>query len=140
VANLTVYHYPACSTCRKALKWLAEQGIAYEPRNIVDEPPSARELARVLRLLARTGGPGTEAREQIRALFNTSGESYRSGRYKERLPHMDQQQALAALAADGKLIKRPLVVGEDLALVGFQEAAWRRALAVDARGQTDVVK
>jgi arsenate reductase len=61
-------------------------------------------------------------------LFNTSGESYRSGGFKDRLPQMSEAEALAALAADGKLIKRPLLIGEDFALVGFHEAAWRERL------------
>ena len=41
---------------------------------------------------------------------------------------MSKAEALAALADDGKLIKRPLVVGEGIALVGFKEAEWADAL------------
>ena len=59
---------------------------------------------------------------------NTSGESYRAGNFKDRLATMTDAQALAALAADGKLIKRPLVVGDGLALIGFREDEWAGAL------------
>lgn len=115
---LTVYQYPKCSTCRKALKWLDQNGIAYRSVDIVQSPPSRAELARAL----EQSGAG------LRAFFNTSGESYRSGGYKEKLATMSEADALRALSADGKLIKRPLLVGEDVTLVGFQEKAWADAL------------
>ena len=35
---------------------------------------------------------------------------------------------LKLLAADGMLVKRPLLVGDDFALVGFKEAEWERRL------------
>lgn len=115
---ITVYHYPNCSTCKKALKWLDQHGVAHERVDIVKQPPSSRQLADAL-----TQGPLA-----LRALFNTSGQSYREGNYKERLPTLSQSDALAALADDGKLIKRPLVLGEGIALTGFDEAAWKAAL------------
>ncbi|MDB4976929.1 MAG: arsenate reductase related protein [Myxococcaceae bacterium] len=114
---LTVYQYPGCSTCRKALKWLDEHGIAHERVHIVDKPPTRALLARAL----DQGLP-------MRALFNTSGQSYRDGNFKERLPKLSRDEALAALASDGKLIKRPIVVGADVTLVGFDESAWKAAL------------
>jgi arsenate reductase len=114
----TVYHYPNCSTCRRALKWLDEHAIAHTRVDIVLQPPSRALLSQVL---AQLGG-------NVRALFNTSGQSYRDGNFKERLPKLSEEQALDALAADGKLIKRPLLVATKLALIGFDEAAYRRAL------------
>jgi arsenate reductase len=116
---LTVYQYPKCSTCRKALKWLDTQGIAYEAVPIVEKPPSAAQLKQ---LIKQSGLP-------LRSFFNTSGESYRAGGFKDRLPGMSEAEAVAALAADGKLIKRPLAVAGSTVLVGFDEDAWRRALA-----------
>jgi arsenate reductase (glutaredoxin) len=115
---ITVYHYPGCSTCRRALKWLDAQGIAHERVHIVEQPPKKTELTRAL----KTSGLA------LRALFNTSGQSYRDGNFKERLPALTEAQALDALANDGKLIKRPLLLGDDVTLVGFDEAAWKRAL------------
>lgn len=114
--TLTVYHYPACSTCRKALKWLTDQGIAHQRVHIVEQPPTRAELDQALE------------RHGLRALFNTSGQSYREGNFKQRLATLSQDEALTALATDGKLIKRPFVIGPSLALVGFDEAAWRQAL------------
>jgi arsenate reductase (glutaredoxin) len=113
----TVYHYPACSTCRRALKWLDANGIAHERVHIVEQPPSVDQLERAVAL----GLP-------LRSLFNTSGQSYRDGNLKERLPTMSQGEALQALARDGKLIKRPLVLSAQRALAGFDEESWTRSL------------
>lgn len=115
---LAVYQYPRCSTCRDALRWLTAQSVRFESIDIVAAPPSVERLEQVL---AQSGLPMTR-------LFNTSGQSYRDGNYKERLKQMSRAEALAALAADGKLIKRPIVLGEDMALVGFDASVYQEAL------------
>ena len=109
---ITVYQYPKCGTCRKALKWLDAHGVTYTPIHIVDSPPDKDELER---LWKASGLP-------IRKMFNTSGQSYRQGGFKDKLATMSDDEALAALAADGKLIKRPVVDTGDVVLVGFKEA------------------
>ena len=108
----TIWQYPKCSTCRKAMKWLGDHHVELEAIDIVKSPPAASKLRA---LWKRSGLP-------IAKLFNTSGESYRAGGFKEKLATMSEDQALAALAADGKLIKRPLVEAGDAVLVGFDEA------------------
>ena len=118
MSKFRVYHYPQCSTCKKALKWLAAHDVSVELIDIVQHPPSKRELREAL----------TSGDLPIKKLFNTSGLSYREGKFGERLPTMSEAEALDALAADGKLIKRPLVLGKGFALVGFDEAAYRQAL------------
>lgn len=118
MSKLRVYHYPQCSTCKKALKWLAAHDAQPELVDIVKQPPTKRELREVL---ANAGVP-------LKKLFNTSGASYREGKFGERLASMTEAEALDALAADGKLIKRPLVIGKGFALVGFDEAAYRAKL------------
>ena len=115
--SVRVYQYPKCGTCRKALKWLDAHGVAYSAIDIVEAPPSPSALGA---LWKKSGLP-------IRKLFNTSGASYREGRFGERLASMSENEALAALAADGKLIKRPLVDGGSFCLVGFDEASYRQA-------------
>src|SRR5687767_3890913 len=119
--SITVYAYAKCSTCRKALAWLTQQGIEHRVVPIVEAPPSATLLARVLRV----------SKLPVKALFNTSGESYRAGGFKDRLPQLSEKEALAALAADGKLVKRPLLVADDFALVGFDQKAWQARLHGD---------
>jgi arsenate reductase len=110
----TVWQYPKCSTCRKALQWLRAHGVKAETPDITATPPSASKLGE---LWKRSGLP-------LARFFNTSGESYRAGGFKERLKSMSESQALAALAADGKLIKRPLVDTGTAVLVGFDPDAY----------------
>ena len=113
-----LYQYPRCSTCRKAIKWLDERGVPYEDTDLVASPPSLPALRDLHR---RSGLP-------LARFFNTSGESYRAGGFKDRLKTMSESQALAALAADGKLVKRPIVDSGKSVLVGFDEKAYARAL------------
>lgn len=115
---ITVYQYPNCSTCKKALKWLDAHGVAHTEIDIVASPPSRSELSRMWKA---SGLP-------LRKMFNTSGQSYREGGFKERLETMSEREALDALAADGKLIKRPLLDGGDFAIVGFDETAYANRL------------
>ena len=119
MTKIRVYHYPQCSTCKKALKWLASHDVAVDLVDIVQHPPSKAELREVLKT---AGVP-------LRKLFNTSGVSYREGGFGERLPNMSEGEAIDALAKDGKLIKRPLLLGKGVALVGFDEQAYRNSLS-----------
>lgn len=111
-----VYQYAKCSTCRKALKWLDGRGVDYSSVDIVTTPPKRVELSRAL----KSGVP-------LKKLFNTSGQSYRDGGWGQKLANVSEAQALDALAADGKLIKRPFVLHDDGFLVGFDEAAYESA-------------
>lgn len=119
MSKVRVYHYPQCSTCKKALKWLADHDVAVELVDIAKHPPSKRELREAL---VASGLP-------LKKLFNTSGASYREGKFGERLATMSEAEAFEALAADGKLIKRPLVLAKGVALVGFDEASYREKLS-----------
>ena len=110
--------YPKCSTCRKAQKWLDEREIPYTLRLIREENPTAEELRRWQQL---SGLP-------LRRFFNTSGLQYKALQLKEKLPAMSEEEQLALLAADGMLVKRPLLVGEDFVLVGFREADYAERL------------
>jgi arsenate reductase len=115
---LRVYAYKKCGTCRKALKWLTERGIDFEEIDITVKPPTKKELERALK----------EGELPLAKLFNTSGQSYRQGNFKSRLPAMSRAEALSALSQDGRLVKRPLVLGDGFALVGFDEARYRAKL------------
>lgn len=110
--------YPKCSTCQKAKKWLIEHNLSFEDRHIVEDNPSAEELAEWYR---RSGLP-------LKRFFNTSGMKYKELKLKDRLPEMSEEEQLALLATDGMLVKRPLVVGTDFVLTGFKEAEWKEKL------------
>jgi Spx/MgsR family transcriptional regulator len=118
VARPKLFHYPNCSTCKKAIKWLDAHGVEVEKIDIVERPPSKAQLKKVKEL----------ADLELRKLFNTSGQLYRGGGYKDKLPTMSEDEALSELAAHGKLIKRPILLGSDVALVGFKEADWKTRL------------
>ena len=115
--------YPRCSTCKKAKKWLDDHNVAHVDRHIVEEPPTAEELAT---WRERSGLP-------LRRFFNTSGTKYRALGVKAKLDAgMPDEEAYALLASDGMLVKRPVVVTDEGAgatvLVGFREKEWEEAL------------
>lgn len=111
--------YPKCSTCKKAKKWLDEHEIVYTDRHIVEENPSYEELKDWYQ---RSGLP-------LKKFFNTSGMLYKEMKLKDRLPAMSEEEQLKLLATNGMLIKRPLVVKEDMVLTGFKEAEWVEKLS-----------
>lgn len=110
--------YPKCSTCQKAQKWLDARGVAYELRNIKEQNPTADELRAWYKM---SGLP-------LKKFFNTSGQLYKSMALKDKLPGMTEDEMLRLLATDGMLVKRPLLITDELVLVGFREAQWESSL------------
>lgn len=102
--------YPKCSTCQKARKWLEEQGVSFEERDIKLNNPTEEELRT---WYARSGLP-------LKRFFNTSGLQYKALGLKDKLPTMSEEEQLALLATDGMLVKRPLIVDEHFVLTGFK--------------------
>ncbi len=115
---ITVYTYAKCSTCRQAVKWLESRGLAFDEKPIRETPPSPAELKR---MLAHQDG-------EIRRLFNTSGQDYREQQLAGKLPQLSETDALALLAANGNLVKRPFLLAPSTGLVGFKPDAWATAL------------
>ena len=113
--EVTVLCYSRCSTCKKAPKWLDENGIAYNERPIKEENPSKEELAEWYK---KSGLP-------LKRFFNTSGNLYKELKLKDKLPGMSEDEQLELLATDGMLVKRPLVVAGDIVLAGFKEEEWK---------------
>ena len=64
----------------------------------------------------------------MKKFFNTSGMLYKEMQLKDKLPGMSEEEQLKLLATDGKLVKRPLVVGDDFVLTGFEEAEWNEKM------------
>lgn len=115
--KLKVYEYGGCSTCRKALKFLDARKVAYEKIDITERAPSPAELKA---MLGHLGG--------VRKLFNTSGLVYKELKLSQKLPAMSEKDALALLASNGRLVKRPFVLGDGWGTVGFREEEWKRNL------------
>ena len=113
--------YPKCTTCQKARAFLDERGVTYTSRDIKLENPALDELRA---WYEKSGMP-------LRRFFNTSGLVYKSlGLNKDKLEAMSEDEQLALLAADGMLVKRPLLVGDEFVLVGFKQAEWEAKLGV----------
>ena len=113
--KLKVYEYSGCSTCKKALKFLDAKKVPYEKIDITAIPPSPSELKQ---MLAQVG--------ELRKLFNTSGLVYKEMKLSEKLSDMSEKDALALLAKNGRLVKRPFLLGDGFGLVGFKEEDWEK--------------
>ena len=106
--------YPKCTTCQKAKKWLDDNKIEYELRDIKLDNPTLDELT----------GWYKQSALPLKKFFNTSGLLYKSLDLKNKLTTMTDDEMLNLLATDGMLVKRPLLIGEDFVLVGFKESEW----------------
>ena len=115
---MTFLCYPKCTTCKKAQKWLDENQIAYDLRDIKEVNPTRSELETWYKA---SGLP-------LKKFFNTSGLQYKALNLKDKLPTMTEDEQLNLLSTDGMLVKRPLYITEDTVLVGFKEAEWEAKL------------
>lgn len=112
--SILFLQYPPCSTCKRARKWLDDHQISYEARHIKEQNPTVSELETWYK---KSGLP-------LKKFFNTSGNLYKEMNLKDRLPGMSEAEQLELLASDGMLVKRPIVVGDEVVLVGFREGEW----------------
>ena len=111
-------NYPKCTTCQKAKKWLDDNNISYESRNIKEENPTAEEIKKLWEI---SGLP-------LKKFFNTSGLLYKSMGLKDKLDSMSDEEKINLLATDGMLVKRPILADENTVFVGFKPAQWEEKL------------
>ena len=114
---MKVYQYEKCESCKKAIRWLNEKGIEHKLFPIREKTPSKKEF---LQMIKSHDG-------QLKKLFNTSSKDYRDPSVKERIPNLSQDQIIYLLQERGNLIKRPFLVGDELALQGFKPDLWEEA-------------
>ncbi|NJL49647.1 MAG: Spx/MgsR family RNA polymerase-binding regulatory protein [Leptolyngbyaceae cyanobacterium SM2_5_2] len=115
--DLTVYGIPNCGTCKKALQWLDQNGIAYEFVDTKLNPPGRDRVAEWVGALG------------AKPMRNTSGQAYRA--LGDEKQNWADEQWVDAFAQDAMLLKRPLFVRDGKAvLVGFraQDEVLRKAL------------
>jgi arsenate reductase len=116
--TIKIYEYDRCSTCRKALKYLDAKKKKYERVPIVEQPPTVSELKAMLGHLKANG-------KTFKNLFNTSGEQYRTLKIGDRIKAgMTEQEAIALLSKNGKLVKRPFLLTDKGGTTGFQVETW----------------
>ena len=117
VMTIQFFHYPKCTTCKKAQKWLNEHEVSYEEVHIADQPPTKEELTAIWQA---SGQP-------LKKFFNTSGMKYRELGLKDKLAEMTEDEQLELLASDGMLIKRPIVTDGKKVTLGFKEVDFEQA-------------
>jgi len=117
--SATLYWYAGCSTCKRALKHLQSAGVEPDVVELKTDPPSAQRLADL----------HERSRLPLKKFFNTAGQSYRQGGFKDRYDSMSDGERYAALAADGMLVKRPILDLGHAVLVGFRADDWDAARA-----------
>lgn len=110
--------YPKCTTCKRAKTWLDEHGLEYTDRHIKEANPTLAELKDWYQLSGLS----------LKKFFNTSGVLYKQMQLKDKLPQLSEQEQLELLASDGMLVKRPLLVLDDVVLVGFKPEQWAERL------------
>ncbi len=110
--------YPKCSTCKKAKKWLDDNNIEYDERNIVTQKPTKEELKKWI----------LDGKVEIKKLFNTSGNLYKELNLKDKLNDLGEDEKIELLSSNGMLVKRPLIVGDKLLIAGFKEDEWKENL------------
>lgn len=111
-------NYPKCSTCKRAEKFLKENNVEFVNRNIVEENPTTEELSLWM------DKSGLEPRK----FFNTSGVLYREMNLKDKIKTMSKEEMIEILSTNGMLVKRPLLVTEDIVLVGFKEENYKEII------------
>lgn len=117
---MILYLYEKCSTCQKALRFLEKAGVknSLTIKDIKTSPPTVEELKTMLKY----------QKDDLKKLFNTSGDLYRELGLKDKLNGMSLEHALQLLSKNGMLVKRPFLLGKDFGLVGFKEAEWSKAV------------
>lgn len=111
----TIYCYPRCGTCKKAVKYLEEKGIQFNYVDIVEETPSKNMLKSFFEM----------GDYPLKRFFNTSGMKYRDMKLKDKVPTMSETEVFDLLSGEGMLIKRPMITdNKGILLVGFRESEW----------------
>lgn len=115
--------YKNCTTCKKAEKWLAENKIEFEKREITENTPTKEELKKWQSI----------SNKEIKGLFNTSGQLYRSMNLKDKLKDMNDDEKFELLSSDAVLIKRPILVTKEKVLFGFKEGEYEDLLSLNKK-------
>lgn len=113
---IKVYAYSGCSTCKSALKFLKDRKVAHEVLAIRETPPTKSELKRMLAIYE----------DNVRKLFNTSGQDYRALGLGEKLDGLSVDEVLTLLSGNGNLVKRPFVLTKGAGVVGFKADEWEQ--------------
>lgn len=110
-AKIKLFEKPTCSTCRKAKAYLEKLGADIESRSLDTERLSKAELDEII-----------DDRDYTQFL-SARNELYREKNMKEHPP--TRSQAIALMAENPNLIRRPLVMRGHRLVIGFDEQAYK---------------
>ncbi len=113
---IKMYGLKNCDTCRKAMKWLDGEGIAYE---FVDVRKDG---------ITQTDIKGWAASAGVESLLNRRGTTWRSLSDADKTKG-EGDEAILLMAAHPALIKRPVFVKKTEVRVGFKdgEQTWLKS-------------
>lgn len=109
-------HYPKCTTCKKAKKYLDDNNIKYEERDIKVNNPTYEELKSWYKI----------SDLPLKKFFNTSGNLYKELNLKDKLNSMSEEEQLELLSSNGMLVKRPVLITNNKVLLGFKEDEYKK--------------
>lgn len=118
MSEILLLQYPKCSTCRKAIKWLSDNNIRVNSRDISVDNPNEKELTEWI----------PKSKLPVTKFFNTSGLVYKEQNLKEKVKTVSEKELVSILASNGMVVKRPIIVAQDFVLVGFDEKIWAEKL------------
>ena len=111
--KLRFYHKKTCSTCRKAKKYLEEQGADLDLVNL-DDKLSAEAIDLLI------------GERDYRRFFNPRNALYRERNMKDNKP--SRSEAIVLMAEHPNLIKRPVIVAGDEIVLGFDAEKMQRII------------
>lgn len=103
---ITVYGLKNCDTCRKALKWLKNNGIDHSFRDVRAEPVEENQITH------------WESVVGWEVLLNRRGTTWRGLPDSEK-DGVNKVSAISLMAQHPALMKRPIFENADTVLVGF---------------------
>ncbi|GAB1430779.1 arsenate reductase family protein [Ignavibacteria bacterium] len=111
---LKVFYYANCESCKNAIRFFKKELVRADYIEIIENPPSVE----VLRIIYELSG------RDLKKMFNTTGRAYSAMNLKNKMPSMTAEQAFALMSANGKLIKRPILLASDDCIIGFDTQKW----------------
>ncbi|AYC29566.1 Spx/MgsR family RNA polymerase-binding regulatory protein [Paenisporosarcina cavernae] len=102
------YTYPSCTSCRKAKKWLQQNGVDFQERHLFRETPTQEELYYLLSLTT----------DGVDELLATRSQSFKD--LNLDIDELSLSQVVNLMVENPKLLRRPILVSEQRLVVGYQ--------------------
>ena len=112
--TVLLYEYKKWTSCRNAAKFLQTKKVKFTDKNIIENPPTKKELNRMLSIYEG----------DLKKLFNTAGTVYKELKLKDKIDSISKKEAIDLLAENGKLIKRPFLLTKETGALGFKVKDW----------------